>query len=66
MTLLNVVLILALVATIGVLAIGIGSMMRGRDFDQQHSHQLMFTRVGLHAVVVLLIAIAIYLASSSQ
>ena len=64
MTLLDVVLILALIATVGVLVTGIGSMMRGREFDQQHSNQLMFTRVGLHAVVVVLIAIAIFLATS--
>jgi hypothetical protein len=64
MTVLTGILVLVLIATIGILVIGIGSMMRGSEFDQRHSHQLMFIRVGLHAVIVILIGIAVYLSSS--
>jgi len=61
MNVLTGVLIVALLATVVVLVIGIGSMMRGRQFDQQHSHQLMFLRVGLHGLVAILILVAIYI-----
>jgi len=63
MTLLTGILILVLIATIAVLVMGIGSMMHGSDFDQRHSNQLMFTRVGLHAIIVLLIAVAVFLSA---
>ncbi|MDH3689720.1 MAG: twin transmembrane helix small protein [Gammaproteobacteria bacterium] len=64
MTVLTGILVLALIATIAILVTGIGSMTRGGEFDQRHSNQLMFARVGLHAIVVLLIALAIFLSVS--
>ncbi len=62
MNVLTVILVIALVATVAVLLMGIVSMARGGQFDQQHSHEMMFTRIGLHAVVVVLLLAAIYFA----
>ena len=52
---------IALIATVVVLFVGIVSMARGGQFDRQHSVQLMFTRVGFQAAaVILIIAAALY------
>ena len=42
---------------------GIISMSRGGEFDQQHNTQLMFLRVGAQAVVILLLLLALYFAN---
>ena len=49
---------IALIATVVALVVGIVSMARGGEFDQQHSVQLMFTRVWFQAAAVILIIIA--------
>ena len=54
----TVPVLIALLATIAVLFIGILSMARGGEFDQQHSVQLMFARVGFQAVTIFLVIIA--------
>jgi hypothetical protein len=40
------------------LFVGIFSMARGGKFDQEHSVQLMFTRVGFQAAAIILVIIA--------
>ena len=60
---LNSVILLALLATMAALGIGIGSMAHGGDFDERHSTQLMFVRVGAQAITFVLLLVAIYLAS---
>lgn len=50
---------LGALATVAVLFTGIGSMVEGGEYDFQHSHQLMFARVGVQAVTVLLVLIAL-------
>ena len=52
--------IIALLATVGALGIGVMSMARGGDFDQQHSDQYMVARVVLQGVAVVFIFIALY------
>jgi hypothetical protein len=53
----------ALMATVIVLFVGIGSMARGGEFDRQHSVHLMFARVWFQALaIILIIAAAIYAA----
>ena len=47
MTFLNVVIVAALLVTIGLMGTGIWSMAHGGDFDQKHSTQLMMARVGM-------------------
>jgi fructose-specific phosphotransferase system IIC component len=61
---LTFVIILALLLTIAVLATGIGSMVHGGDFDRKHGTQLMFARVGMQGFTLILLFIALYLASS--
>ena len=61
MELLNILIVLALIATIASLGWGVGSMAHGGSFDEKHSAQLMTARVGFQglAIVLLLIAIAV-------
>lgn len=62
MTVMTAMVLIGLVATIAILITGIASMVRGGEFDQHHSHQLMFARVGFQAVTLLLLLIAVVLA----
>jgi len=41
--------VFALLATIAALVTGIVSMAHGGGFDQRHSHQIMFARLGFRA-----------------
>jgi hypothetical protein len=60
MGILNFLIIAALIATIVVLGLGLRSMARGGSYDREHAEKFMWERVGLQAlVVVLLIAAAI-------
>ncbi len=61
MKILTVIIVIGLLATVGALLMGIASMARGDDFDQAHSHQLMFARVGLQGVTLLCLLLALYL-----
>lgn len=63
MNILTMVIILALLMTIGLMGTGIWSMAHGGDFDRKHSTQLMFARVGMQAVTVLLLLFSIYLSA---
>ena len=58
---LTVIIIIGVLATVGALLTGVVSMVRGDDFDQAHSHQLMFTRVGLQGITLLCLLLALYL-----
>ncbi len=64
MSILSVVIIVAMLLTIIVLGAGIWSMAHGGEFDEKHSEQLMFARIGLQAVTLILLFIAIYLANT--
>ena len=60
MGILNFLIIAALIATIIVLGLGLRSMARGGSYDREHAEKFMWERVGLQAlVVILLIAAAI-------
>ena len=62
MTLINTVIIGALMATVVVLGLGLRSMARGGDYDKQHAEKFMWERVALQALVVaLLLAAAVLL-----
>ena len=60
MTLLNTVIVMAMLITVGVLATGIWSMAHGGEFDRKHSDQFMLGRVGAQAVTLVLL-LAVYL-----
>ena len=64
MSLLSLMIILALLATVGALGAGLVSMMRGGEYDRQHSTQLMTARVGCQGVAVLLLLVALFIANA--
>ncbi len=64
MNILSVVIVVAMFLTIVVLGAGIWSMAHGGEFDEKHSSQLMFARVGMQAVTLILLFLAIYLANT--
>ncbi len=61
MNIFMVLIVLGIVATIAVLFTGLGSMVKGGEFDDRHSPQLMFARVGLQAFTLVLVAIVVLL-----
>ncbi len=61
MEILTVIIAIGLLATVGALLMGVASMARGDLFDQMHSHQLMFARVGLQGITLLCLLLALYL-----
>ena len=64
MSLLTLTVILALVATIVTLAWGVGSMAVGGSYDEKHSEQLMFTRIGIQTFAFVMLIVAVYLSAS--
>lgn len=62
MTTLSFLIMAAMLATVGALVLGIASMAHGGDFDQRHSHQFMFARVGFQGVVLLLLVLGLWFA----
>ncbi|MDH3858260.1 MAG: HIG1 domain-containing protein, partial [Gammaproteobacteria bacterium] len=63
MDILNVVIVAALLMTVGLIGTGIWSMAHGGEFDRKHSTQLMFARVGMQGITFLLLLLAIFLAN---
>lgn len=62
MSIANVLVIAALIATVVVLAMGLRSMARGGSYDKEHAEKFMWERVALQGlVVVLLLAAAVLL-----
>lgn len=54
----NLLVIGALIGTVIVLILGLRSMSRGGEYDQEHAEKFMWERVALQAVVVLLLLAA--------
>lgn len=50
---------LAMLATLGVLVLGLLSMVKGGEFNRRYANQLMRWRVGLQAVALVLFALAL-------
>lgn len=62
MSIVNVLVIAALIATVLVLLLGLRSMARGGTYDKEHAEKFMWERVALQGiVVVLLLAAAVLL-----
>lgn len=62
MSIINVLVIGALIATVVVLALGLRSMARGGTYDKEHAEKFMWERVVLQGlVVVMLLAAAVLL-----
>ena len=64
MDVLTLVIVGSLILTVTVLIIGVGSMAQGGEFDEKHSEQLMFARVGMQTITLLLLFVALYLANT--
>ena len=64
MNLLTIVIIAALVITVGVLITGLGSMAHGGEFNEKYGTQLMFARVGMQGITLILLLVALYLANN--
>jgi len=57
---LTIIITIALIVTVLALVTGIIAMGKGGEFDQKHTTQLMFLRVGAQGIVILLLLIALY------
>lgn len=58
MTILHLVIMLALLATVVALGAGIWSMAHGGKYDAEHSEQFMYARVGLQGLTLVLLMVA--------
>jgi hypothetical protein len=61
MSIINVLIIGALIATVVVLALGLRSMARGGSYDKAHAEKFMWERVALQLLVVILLLAAFFL-----
>jgi Hypoxia induced protein conserved region len=59
MDILTLLIILALLATVISLGLGVRSMAKGGEYDQAHSTQFMVMRVGFQGVALVLLVIAL-------
>ena len=64
MSVVTVLVIAALIATLLVLWLGLRSMARGGKYDVEHAEKFMWERVGLQALTVVLLLAAVYLLNS--
>ena len=64
MTALTLMVVIALIATLAALAWGVISMAHGGNYDNEHSEEIMFTRVGLQALAFVLIVVTIALTAA--
>ena len=62
MKLLTLLIVGALILTIGVIGTGLWSMAHGGEFDRKHSTQLMIARVGMQGLTLLLLLAAFFMA----
>jgi len=61
MSIVNVLVIAALIATVVVLVLGLRSMARGGSYDKTHAEKFMWERVALQGLVVVLLLVAAFL-----
>ena len=62
MSVVSVLIICALIATVVVLGLGLRSMAKGGKYDEEHAEKFMWERVALQGLVIaLLIAAAVLL-----
>ena len=57
MDFLTVLLLLAMLATLGALAVGIGAFFRGGEFNRKYGNKLMQARVAFQAIAVVILLI---------
>ncbi len=64
MDLLTLVIVACLILTVIILLVGVSSMAQGGEFDERHSDHLMFARVGMQAITLILLFVALYLSNT--
>ena len=64
MSILNLLVFAALIATIVTLGMGLRSMSIGGDYDLEHSEKFMWERVGLQALVIILLIATIIIGNT--
>ena len=64
MSVVNMLVILALVATVVTLGLGLRSMARGGAYDREHSEKFMWERIGLQALAIVLLLVAAIMLNS--
>ena len=57
MDFLTVLLLLAMLATVGALVLGIGSFFKGGEFNRKYGNKLMQARVAFQAIAVVILLI---------
>ena len=60
-SIISVLVIGALIATVVVLGLGLRSMARGGSYDKEHAEKFMWERVALQLLVVVLLLAAAFL-----
>ncbi|MDW3095496.1 MAG: HIG1 domain-containing protein [Gammaproteobacteria bacterium] len=61
---LNIIIILALLATISTLGLGLLSMAIGGSTDKEFGERIMWSRIIIQGAAVVLILLALYLANT--
>ena len=61
---LNIIIVLALLATMGALGLGLLSMGIGGSLDKDFGERFMWVRIGLQAATVALIITALYVTNT--
>jgi len=64
MSIINVLIIGAVIATVVVLTLGLRSMARGGTYDKEHAEKFMWERVALQLLVVILLVAAVVLSNT--
>ncbi len=62
MNLLTVMIVLAMLATVAALGAGVVSMVRGGQYDEEHSTRFMFGRVAFQGIALVLMMVALLVA----
>ena len=61
MKIITVLIILALIATVVSMGVGVGSMAKGGAYDDKHSGQFMNARIIFQAVAAILLMLALFM-----
>jgi hypothetical protein len=60
MSIIGVLLLVAMLATLAVLFVGIGGFVQGGSFNERYGNKLMQARVGLQLLAVVLLGLMIF------
>lgn len=60
MKIITILVILALIATVASMVVGVGSMAKGGEYDDKHSGQFMNARIIFQAIAAILLFMALF------